>query len=175
MSTHQHQPITSVPEFLAHALELEVESGERYRLLADSMEIHNNTEVADLFTKMAHYSDLHAQEVAQRAAAFNLPTIAPWSFKWSCPDTPEAPCMEEANYLMTTTQALRLALHNEVRGRDFYARVSATTPDPEVSRLAREMADEEQEHVVLLEIWVAQVAPQYEEPMEDLDPPNITE
>jgi len=49
MSNTEHQPIASVPEFLAHALELEAESHERYRELAECMEVHNNPEVAELF------------------------------------------------------------------------------------------------------------------------------
>ena len=57
------QPIKSLAEFLAHALELEVESAERYRELADSMEVHNNPDVAELFRKLAGYGDGHAQEV----------------------------------------------------------------------------------------------------------------
>ena len=173
MSESEHQPIASVPEFLAHAIELEAESHERYRELSDCMEVHHNPEVAELFGRLAHYSDLHAQEVQRRAAGIELPAIAPWGFKWNCPESPEAPCMDDANYLMNKLQALELALHNEVRGRDFYALVAERAPVPEVRAIAKEMAEEEQEHVDLLTQWIARVAAGVEDTPEDLDPPNI--
>jgi rubrerythrin len=83
--------------------------------------------------------------------------------------------MEDTNYLMNTGQALELALHNEIRGRDFYAWVAESTPDPEVRRIAEEMAEEEREHVALLKKWLTHERPKAEEPLEDLDPPNIPE
>lgn len=174
MSTNGHQPIDSVTELLAHALELEVESRERYRGLAEVMEVHHNPEVAELFDQLAHYSDLHVREVEVRAQGHLLPVIAPWDFKWNCPEGPEAPCMDDASYLMNRLQALELALHNEVRGRDFYAAVADHSPHRDVCALAREMAAEEQEHVDLLRQWIAwEGAPA--QPQEDLDPPNIPE
>lgn len=169
------QPIADVGEFLAHALELETEAADRYRELADSMEVHNNPQVADLFTRMAEYSDRHAEEVRQRTEGLEIPVIAPWDFKWKCPEGPESPCSDEVNYLMTPRQALALARHNEIRGRDFYAQVAAESPDPEVGRIAREMAEEESEHVRLLEQWVAGMGPGPKVALEDLDPPNMPE
>lgn len=174
MSTNGHRPIDSVTELLAHALELEVESRERYRGLAEVMEIHHNPEVAELFDQLARYSDLHVREVEARVQGQVLPVIAPWDFKWNCPEGPESPCMDDANYLMNRLQALELALHNEVRGRDFYETVAGQSPHAEVCALAREMAAEEEEHVDLLRHWIARegaAAP----PQEDLDPPHIPE
>lgn len=169
------QTIDSIAEFLAHALELEVESAERYRELADNMQVHNNLEVAELFRRLARYGDAHAAEVQQRAAAHELPSIPPWDFKWSCPEAPEAPCMEDAHYLMSKCQALELALHNEIRGRDFYAQVAATSTDPEVQAAAAEMAAEEDTHVVMLREWFAREACDITGRPSDLDPPNMPE
>ena len=58
--------------------------------------------------------------------------------------------MEDAHYMMSKCQALELALHNEVRGRDFYAEVAAKSPDAEVRQVAEEMAAEEDTHVKML-------------------------
>ncbi|TNF53929.1 MAG: rubrerythrin, partial [Gammaproteobacteria bacterium] len=102
----------------------------------------------------------------------------PWDFKWDAAGSPEANASEqdeELNYLMTPIQAMHLALHNEIRGRDFYARVAAGSPDPEVRRLAAEMADEETEHADLLEQKLARMDPSRAQPVEDLDPPNMPE
>ncbi len=165
--------IDSVEEFLVHAMELEEASQEHYEELADAMEVHNNLEVAELFRKLANYSRLHAEEVHQRAADRQLPNITPWDFKWKCPSAPEAFCMEDANYLMTTTQALEIALFNEVRGRDFYQNVADNSPSEAVSVMAREMVEEENWHVEMLREWQASMDEQL--PQEDLDPPNIPE
>ena len=175
MSENATQVIVGVGEFLAHALELETEAAERYRELADSMEVHHNPQVAELFQSMAVYSDEHAAEVRTRTQGLEIPEIAPWDFKWSCPESPEAPCMEDVNYLMTPRQALGLALHNEIRGRDFYAQVAVESPDQSVRLIAQEMAEEESGHVRQLELWIARMSDAAEVAPEDLDPPNMPE
>jgi rubrerythrin len=177
MSDHPVPTIEAVPEFLVHALELEHESAERYRLLAETMAVHNNAEVAELFRRMADMSDAHASEVIARAEGMLLPEIAPWDFKWSCPGSPESdvPDEVEVSYLMTPEQALRLALHNEIRGRDFYAHVASSSPAPQVRSIAGEMAEEESDHVDLLKDWIAKESHDATQTPTDLDPPNMPE
>jgi rubrerythrin len=178
MNPTQPEAIASVGEFLAHALELEYESAERYRELAGNMAVHNNPEIAELFEYLSRMSDLHAQEVEERAKGVQLPDIPPWDFKWDAAGSPEANASaqdEELNYLMTPIQAMHLALHNEIRGRDFYARGAAGSPDAEVRQLAAEMVEEENEHAALLEERLAKMDPSRAEPVEDLDPPNMPE
>lgn len=171
-----NHPIETVPDFLAHALELENESMERYEQLADSMEIHNNPEVAELFKKMAGFGERHAAEVLEHAAGLELPRIPPWDFKWTGAESPENQDFDEVSYLMTPCQALRISLLNEKIGRDFYAEVAKTTGNPEVRRLAEEFATEESEHVGLLEQWMRSLEECREEPPpDDLDPPNMPE
>jgi rubrerythrin len=104
-----------------------------------------------------------------------LPEISPWDFKWSTPEGPETAGMSEANYMMNPAQVLQLALHNEIRGRDFYAEVAADSPDPQVRRIAAEMVEEEDEHVELLKQWIAREGATAAAPPEDLDPPNMPE
>jgi rubrerythrin len=167
-------PVESVAEFLAHALELEHESAERYIELAESMEVHHNTQVAHLFRRLAAMSEAHASEVQGRAAGLHLPRIPPWGFKWSCPGSPEGDCSHaQVSYLMTAAQVLEVALLNETRGRDFYAWVAASSPNPQVRTLAAEMAHEEGGHVTLLGAWIQDEAYRTTDPPEDLDPPNI--
>jgi rubrerythrin len=175
--TTQPEPIDSVPEFLVHALELEHESAERYRVLAGTMAVHHNQEVAKLFVRLGDMSDAHASEVTARAEGLLLPEIAPWDFKWHCPGSPESHCLDEheVSYLMTPVQALTLALHNETRGRDFYAEVAANSPDPRVRTLAGEMAEEENAHVELLKDWLIKESHRDAPAPADLDPPNMPE
>lgn len=173
MSDNDAIIIDTVEEFLVHALELEEASQEHYEELADTMEVHNNLEVAELFRKLANYSRLHAEEVHEKASDMELPQMTPWDFKWKCPSAPEAFCMEDANYLMTTTQALEIALFNEIRGRDFYQEVADSTPTEAVKKLAQEMVEEENWHVEMLREWQESMEDQL--PQDDLDPPNIPE
>jgi rubrerythrin len=173
MNTATHEPIKSVAEFLAHAETLERESVERYAELADSMEVHNNPKVTELFRKLSHFGENHLNKVLQQIAGLELPDIPPWDFKWNCPESPEAGCQDEVHYLMSIREALQFALHNEIRGRDFYAQVAETTPDPEVKAMAEEFTEEENEHVHLLEAWITNLTDPDAAPIEDPDPPNV--
>jgi rubrerythrin len=167
--------ISSVAEFLAHALEMEVESAERYRELADSMEVHHNPEVAALFRRLADEGDRHVEHVTRRVATIDLPNIAPWAFKWSSPDGPESLPMDDVHYLMNRRQALALALHNEIRGLHFYIQVADRSQNAEVRQLAAAMASEENGHVVMLNNWLSKEADDSSAPPSDLDPPNMPE
>jgi rubrerythrin len=167
-------PIETIEELLAHALELEHESAARYAQLADSMEVHHNRLTAEQFRHLAALSDEHAVLVEQRAAGHELPRIPPWEYKWHCPGSPETDCLDEAepHYLMTRVEALKLALHNERRAQAFYAQAAVDTGDTQVRELATEMAAEEAEHIAMLEGWLAQAdgeAPRQHDP----DPPNV--
>ena len=167
-------PIESVAEFLIHALELEHESAERYLELAQSMEMHHNTQVAHLFRQLAEMSEAHARQVQDQAAGVALPQIPPWGFKWRCPGSPEVDCGHaKISYLMTAVEVLEVALLNETRSRDFYAWVAVGSPDPEVRALAASMAAEESGHVLLLDAWINDETQRVTPPSEDLDPPNI--
>ena len=175
MSDKQPGRIGSVGEFLAHAYALECESAERYEELADSMETHHNLEVAALFHRLAEFGEEHAAEVRRRAEGVELPRIPPWEYQWSCPEGPETSCTDEIHYLMTAAKALAIALLNELRGRDFYARVALESDDEQVRGIAAEMAEEEEGHVALLREWMERVPLDEERPPEDLDPPNTPE
>jgi rubrerythrin len=167
------ETIDTIEELLAHALELEHESAARYEQLADSMEVHHNRLTAEQFRHLAELSKAHGEAVEQRAAGVDLPRIPPWEYKWSCPDSPGADCLDqEAHYLMTRVDALRLALHNERRAHAFYAHVAARTVSADVSAMAAEMAAEEADHIAMLEGWLVEA--DREPPRQnDLDPPNV--
>ena len=168
-------PIESLEEFLAHASALELESVERYEELADAMEVHNNPEVAELFRKLAEFGQKHADEVSLMSSNLELPNLPPWEFKWLTPESPESALIEDAHYLMNSHQALDMAIHNEQRGQEFYAKVAETSPNPDVRELAASFAQEEQEHLDLLKEWRSNLGKRDRRSQDDLDPPNITE
>ena len=167
--------MTDLDTFLAYSVALEEEAAERHDELADMMEVHNNPEVAETFRKLAHYSRLHAQEIRDRSQGADLPKIAPWDFGWETMEGPETADIGDMNYLMNTAQALRVAKGNEQRAHDFYRAISGESPDAEVRALAAEFADEEQEHLALLEKWLAKVPEANEATVFDPDPPHTPE
>ena len=146
---------TKVATFLAHALAMEQEAADRYDELADSMEVHNNKDVAVLFRQMADFSRLHGASVAERATPYQLPKLKSWEYRWNTPEPPEVGEPEGSHYMMTPYHALVFALENEKRGQQFYAVEASDSEDETVRTLAAEMADEEAEHVTELEAWIA--------------------
>ncbi len=167
--------MSEVALFLAHAIALEDEAAERYDELADAMEVHNNRDVADLFRKLAGFSRLHGQEVRERAAGVELPHLKPWEFSWSATGGPESASIDQTHYMMTPYHCIHLALLNERRGHVYYADQAYRSEDAEVRRLAQEFANEEAEHVTLLEKWAATLSPPDDNWDDDLDPPAVTD
>jgi len=148
---------TKVATFLAHALAMENEAADRYAELADTMEVHNNPEVAELFRQMSAFSRHHAASVAERTIPHELPELKSWQYRWNSLEPPEVGAVEGTHYRMTPYHALSFALDNERRGRDFYAARAKDGETAEIRRLAAEMAEEEEEHVLELERWITSV------------------
>lgn len=169
------QEMTSLPVFLAYSVAMEEEAAERHDELADMMDVHHNPEVTATFRKLARYSRLHAQEIRQRSEEYSLPVIAPWDFEWEGMEGPETADVDDVHYLMNTAQALKIAMGNEQRAHDFYARISRDSPDSEVRGLAAEFAREEKVHLELLEDWRAKIDHSVDEVAFDPDPANIPE
>ena len=63
LQSNEPPKLNSVGEFFAQALAIEVEATERYSLLADQMEVHNNKEIAAIFRKMALIEAEHRVEL----------------------------------------------------------------------------------------------------------------
>lgn len=143
--------MTTKNELLAHALQMEQEAEERYRFLSDLMKQHNNMDLAKLFTKLSWIEGLHAKEIAEQMAGSDVPELMHHEFKWVSGESPEALDLGEVDYLMTPRQALDLAHKAEVNACRFFCEIRDTTADPEIKELATEYAEEEAEHVELIE------------------------
>lgn len=159
----------TVPEFMARAWAMEVEAAERYAELAEQMDTHHNTEVAELFAKLARIEGLHRDQIAAQMGWSRPPDTA--SFRWEAPEGPETTDYGDLHYLMQPYHALKLAEHNEARAAEFFERLAAAKLPAEVRAAALEMAAEEREHVRLIREWLLK----YPEPEagwdEDPDPP----
>ena len=166
--------LDNIAEFFAQALAIEVEATERYNLLADQMEVHNNREIAAIFRKMASIEGEHRNEIARRAGDA-LVAGRPASFSWIGPDGPEAIDCDDVHYLMTPHRALMLARFNEERAVKYFEAIAAAATDPQIAAFAAEMAAEERAHVIWVDQWLEQIAPDEPGWDEDPDPPVHSE
>ena len=143
-----------VAELLSYAFALEVEAGQRYAELAELMRAHNNVEVAGIFAKMADIEKLHADHIRQLLMQHNAIDKPIPEFGWLSPEGPETTDLGELQYLLTPHQALTLALFNEQRACDFYRDIERDSMDAETRYFAREMLEEEKEHVAWIRNWL---------------------
>ena len=171
MSTPQ---INSVAEFFAQALAIETEASERYEMLADQMEVHNNKEITAIFRKMATIEAKHRDEIVRRAGNA-LVEGRPANFSWLGPDGPEVIDLEDVHYLMTPYRALMLARFNEERAVKYFEDIAAAATDPEIAKFAAEMAEDERNHVAWVDKWLEDYKPDDPDWAEDPDPPVYSE
>jgi len=167
--------IPDLDTFYAFSIALEEEAAERHDELADVLEVHNNPEVATVFRKLAHYSRLHAAEVRSLAEGRSLPRIAPWDFGWENLEGPETTDHGKIDYLVSPRAALRVAMDNECRARDFYAGLGRDGLREDIRRTAAAFAEEEADHVALLEEWLERTPPGDPLARFDPDPPHMPE
>jgi rubrerythrin len=166
--------IRSTAEFFAQALAIEIEAADRYTLLAEQMEVHNNTEVAGVFRRMAELEMQHHDEI--RALAGDLLVGGKKArFSWILPDGPEVTEFDKVHYLMSPYQALEIAKRNEQRAAGWFEAIAKQTSDPEVKRVAEQLASEEREHVSWVENWMKKYPPAEAGWDEDWDLPVYSE
>ena len=165
----------SIATLMTYALWLELDAVERYRELADAMEMHNNRDVSELFRKMAAIEGRHADKIMKQMAWTKVPPLPPGPSPWPGFESPETVAHEEVHYLMQPWHALSLALKGEERAHRFFARLAGEATAPAVKRAATEMADEEREHVELVRSWMTKVPRPDDDWREDPDPPRYTD
>lgn len=167
-------PVRSNADFMAHAYAMEAEAAERYAEFADSMEAHNNREVAELFRKLARIEQIHADQILEQMGWKQSP-LSPVNVRWEGMEGPETADPTELHYLMQPYHALQIALLNEKRARDFFANLAKLTKDAGVRKGALEMEEDEAEHVRLIEQWLKRTPkpdPNWEA---DQDPPVLSD
>ena len=152
------QPVEDVNVFLAHAVELEREAARRYEELAENMRANGNAEVEKFFRQMSVFSRKHLALAMERGGFHALPALSAAEYTWPDGVSPEQFDWIGVDSMIDVESALSLALDGERRGQAFYAGIAALTGDPEVKAMARDFADEESEHVALLEKWIARHA-----------------
>ncbi len=165
-------PIFSVADLLAVAYRIEVDAVERYGILADQMETHNNAELAKIFRDLSKAESIHADDIREMAGDADLNGRASALHSiWRKGESPEEVDLGAAHYLMTPWHALQLCLAGEKRALAFFTSIAETAKDAKVKEMAAELVEEEAEHVNL----VYRLLRKYPEPAEtwyqDGDPP----
>jgi len=163
--------VKNTAELLAHSLAFEVEASERYTELAGVMEVHNNDEVAEFFESMARVEGIHAENLRRQAVEMNVGELPRLSSRWQSPEGPESIDFGDLHYLMSVRRALLLARHNEVRAVEFFSSIASRAETDALRTLALEMAEEEREHVQLLDDWLLKHPEDDEDWDEDMDDP----
>jgi len=145
------QPIRSAAELYAHAIAIEREAAERYTEFAQRMDDLGNEAVAAVFATLARLETEHLVALEREADGLRLPTLQTHDYRWLDAGAPETPARELIFRLVTPHNALAIALGAETRAQAFFEGVLLTAEDRAARDLAREMAAEESEHVVLIE------------------------
>ena len=161
-------------EFLAHAHALEEELTQRYGEMANCMEVHNNVAVSSLFLQLSRYGEALAGKLILNASISEMPKVPPWKYQWLDIVSTED-CMDAASYLMSTYQALELALQMEQASSRFYELAILGSPPKSVKDLAVKMLAVKQAHTALLHDWLSRATEEHDAPRDDLDPPNMPE
>jgi rubrerythrin len=164
----------TLEDFMAQALAMELEAEARYAELADSMEVHNNREVAELFRKMSLIEGKHAAQIKAEMGWTEVPKTAK-APAWQGFEPAESITHDEVHYLMQPYHALRLALGAEQRAEAFFGHLASVARVDSVRRAALDLQKEEREHVALIRAWMAKTPQPDNNWDEDPDPPRYDE
>lgn len=152
MSTAGGAPkISSLADLFAVAYQIEADAVDRYELLANQMEVHNNPELVSAFRDLAKAERIHRDEILRLAGDIDVVAHAREMAHWSEGESPEQVDMGAAHYLMTPWHALQLALAGEKRALAYFTSIVESTADPVVKKMAEEFVEEEVEHVNLVQ------------------------
>jgi len=143
--------IESPAELYAHAIAIEREAAERYGEFAERMQDEGREALAEVFGMLAMVESGHLETLLARTDGIALPQIDDGRYKWLDAGAPETAAREMLYRLLTPRHALAIALHAEQRAQAFFEHVFWTSSDPALRALAKEMAEEEREHVSMVE------------------------
>jgi len=163
--------ISSVAELLTIAYRIEADAVERYTMLAEQMQQHNNTELVKVFRDLARAEGIHAEEIRRQAGTIDVVERALQS-PWKKGESPEEADLGDAHYLMTPWHALQMALAGEERALDYFQSIVDTASDPKIKEMAEEFVEEEAEHVNLVHRLLRKYPAPPASWSEDSDPPN---
>ena len=163
--------VANLNDLLAVAYQIEIDAVDRYKLLADQMETHNNPELVKVFRDLARAEGIHGEEIRRLAGDFDVAAHAREIAKFERSESPEEAELGSAHYLMTPWHALQLSLAGEKRALAYFTSIVETAKDPKVKEMAAELVEEEAEHVNLVHRLLRRYPKPGENWADDLDPP----
>ena len=169
--TSGNPKVAGLNDLLAVAYQIEFDAVERYNLLADQMETHNNPELVKVFRDLARAEGIHGEEIRRLAGDFDVAARAREIARFGRGDSPAEADLGSAHYLMTPWHALQLSLAGEKRALAYFTSIVETAKDPKVKTLAAELVEEEAEHVNLVHRLLLRYPKPSENWADDLDPP----
>jgi rubrerythrin len=162
--------VASLNDLLAVAYQIEIDAVERYNLLADQMETHNNPELVKVFRDLARAEGIHGGEIRRLAGDFDVAAHARAIAKFAG-ESPEEAELDAAHYMMTPWHALQQSLVGEKRALAYFTSIVETAKDPKVKAMAAELVEEEAEHVNLVHRLLLRYPKPADNWADDLDPP----
>lgn len=163
--------VANLNDLLAVAYQIEIDAVERYKLLADQMETHNNPELVKIFRDLARAEGIHGEEIRRMAGDFDVVAHARQMAKFAQGESPEEADLGSAHYMMTPWHALQLSLAGEERALAYFTSIVETTKDAKIKELAGELMEEEAEHVQLVHRLLRRYPKPSDTWADDLDPP----
>jgi rubrerythrin len=166
--------VASLNDLLAVAYRIEIDAVDRYNLLADQMETHNNSELVKVFRDLARAEGIHGEEIRRLAGDFDVADHAANMAQFS-QESPEEADLGSAHYVMTPWHALQLSLKGEERALAYFTSIVETAKDPKVKAMASELMEEEAEHVNLVHKLLRRYPKPKYDWADDPDPPQSQE
>jgi len=167
--------VSTLADLFGAAYQIEIDAVERYTVLADQMETHNNPEMVDVFRDLARAEGIHAEEIRRQAGEIDVVEQARRVGKWTKGESPEEADLGAAHYMMTPWHALQMALVCEQNALAFFTHIVETAKDQKVIKMAAEFVEEETEHVNLVHRLLRKYSAPPESWPHDLDPPTSQE
>lgn len=169
------QAPATLEDFMAQALQMELDAVQRYNEFADMMETHNNSEVEQWFRKMALVEGKHAEQIMSEMGWTQPPPLKIGMHVFEGFEAPEMASTDEMHYLMRPWHVLQLALAAEERAERFFAKLASVATVESVRKAALELQQEEAEHVEIVKEWLQKVPQPEANWAEDPDPPRYDE
>ena len=90
---------SSIGTLMTYALWLELDAVERYRELADAMEMHNNRDVSELFRKTSTIEGKHVDKIMKQMGWTKVPPLPQGAAPWPGFESPETAAHDDVHYL----------------------------------------------------------------------------
>ncbi len=167
--------IATLADLFGAAYRIEIDAVERYTLLAEQMETHNNPDLVAVFRDLARAEGIHADEIRRQAGDIDVIAHSRRVAVWEKGDSPEEADLAASHYLMTPWHALQMALAGEERALAFFTQIAESAKDAKVKKMAAEFVEEEAEHVNLVHRLLRKYPAPPQSWADDPDPPTSQE